>query len=227
MLTRFLCALVVAAGSCLVTGTVLAADAPAAQYKLDEGVGNIAHDTGAAKQDGQIKGAKWGRTDHGPAVEFDGVASYIDCGDGSKLEIENAVSVSAWVLPKELPVGETVVAGEGTGTYALTFYKNSNAYFYAGGKRGGSYCQIPIEVGKLQHLAGTFDGQKFCIYVNGKLAVAREMPDAGKTNSGRKLVIGGGAGEATFFNGLISDVRIYNRALSEEEVSALYQGPGK
>jgi serine/threonine protein kinase len=69
------------------------------------------------------------------------------------------------------------------------------------------------------HLAGTYDGETMKLYVNGvpagELKLAEKVYPFVLTQA-----IGSGGGRPTFAQ--IDDVRIYNRALSEEEVAALY-----
>src|SRR5690606_37855740 len=76
----------------------------------------------------------------------------------------------------------------------------------------------PIET--WTHLAGTFDGLESRIYVNGELAgsVIQTIP-AGV--SGEPLRIGGNAIWGNeYFVGLIDEVRVYARPLSETEIQA-------
>ena len=72
------------------------------------------------------------------------------------------------------------------------------------------------------HLVGTYDGTTLRIYVDGVLAgstVAVGTIDATTLDS----LIGVHNSLATnFFNGLLDDVRIYNRALSNDEIKQLY-----
>ena len=71
-----------------------------------------------------------------------------------------------------------------------------------------------------------------CTYINGELQNSAESSPEGQwvdhipCMSGTQLRIGGGriSGDyVQFFNGAIDDIRIYNGALSSEEVQRLYQ----
>ena len=62
---------------------------------------------------------------------------------------------------------------------------------------------------------GTYDGRITRIYMNGKLNETKTVTlDTGNS----KLAIGGGN-----FGGVIDDVRVYNRALSDSEIRELYK----
>lgn len=89
------------------------------------------------------------------------------------------------------------------------------------------------KTGVWYHLVGTYDGKRVRFYVNGKLdgerladtpgLRIRDLPDA-------RLVIGRAAPSPkydhwhdTYFPGLIDEVKIWRRALSQEEVTSLYE----
>ena len=74
-----------------------------------------------------------------------------------------------------------------------------------------------------QHLAAIREGGKLQLYLNGEEAATSSAfnPSDYDISSDEPLRIGLGAHD--YFNGCISDLRIYNRALSESEVEALGQ----
>jgi hypothetical protein len=74
------------------------------------------------------------------------------------------------------------------------------------------------------HITFTFDGSTFKIYVNGVLE--NSVVHTGTMTSVTGYDIGGSPG-LTSFPGLIDEVRIYNRALSAEEIQALYQAKAR
>jgi hypothetical protein len=82
-----------------------------------------------------------------------------------------------------------------------------------------------ISRGQWELLTLTWDGQAQKIYRNGQLDSVNENAADGNIRHlpGADLMIGRDWHPSSdFFDGQIDDVRIYNRALSEEEVTALY-----
>ena len=82
-----------------------------------------------------------------------------------------------------------------------------------------------ISRGQWELLTVTWDGQAQKIYRNGQLDSVNENAADGNIRHlpGADLMIGRGWHPSSdFFDGQIDDVRVYNRALSEEEVTALY-----
>ena len=68
------------------------------------------------------------------------------------------------------------------------------------------------------HVAMTYNGAQMRLYVNGVLVGQRAQTGSIQTNNGQ-LRIGGSAAFGEFFQGMIDEVRIYNRALSATEIT--------
>ena len=187
-------------------------------YALDEGKGVLAHDGAPDGQDAQIHGAKWVKGVRGSALAFDGKSAFVDCGSGKRLALKDKLTVSAWINPKGKPSGEPVIVGETPRNWAITHYKG-RAYFYISG--GGNSRYVPVPYHSWTHVAGTYDGGTLRVYVNGQLRVMRKLPANTAIKSGGTVRIGGGNRKGSFYNGFIDDVRVYARALSDEEISQL------
>ena len=88
--------------------------------------------------------------------------------------------------------------------------------------------QTRIVLKQWYHVAQTSDGNSLKLYVNGQYESPLYISSVndGTINSSQPLRIGGGAPSGTppfWFAGVIDDIRIYNRALSEAEIKQLYQ----
>ena len=80
---------------------------------------------------------------------------------------------------------------------------------------GGS----PLPANKRTHLATTYDGVSQILYVNGVQVASRAQAGSIKISAG-PLRIGGDSIWGDYFQGLIDEVRVYNRALSASEIQA-------
>jgi len=88
-----------------------------------------------------------------------------------------------------------------------------------------SYGTSSLPVNTWTHLAATYDGSTFVLYMNG-VQVGSTAVTGGITTSNGVLHIGGNAvwgGE--YFAGLIDEVRIYSRALNVGEIMADMSSP--
>jgi hypothetical protein len=86
--------------------------------------------------------------------------------------------------------------------------------------RGGSQ----IALNTWTHLATTYDGAMLRLFVNGSEVASRPLAGSLLISSG-PLRIGGNSIWGEFFKGRIDEVRLYDRALSAEEVADAMNTP--
>jgi len=201
-------------------------------WHFDEGSGNIAHDTSGEGNDGTIYGgANWTDGKFGEALEFDGVDDYVKVPGSASLNITDAITIEAWVKPKgnysdlEFP---TIVRKEGA--YTLRFHHDDGSlqgFVWIDGIPEGS-CKLgnAWDTTKWTYFVFVYDGQYLRLYRNGVEAITPEGQTGTIDVSTDNLGIGA-RGEGDYvFKGFIDEVRIYNGALSEEEISDLYNNYG-
>ena len=201
-------------------------------WKMDEGVG-----TTTADSSGNSNTGTFGTGDSAPGfvsgkygigISFDGVNDYISGGNSTSLQIRNAITISAWV--KGSGGGKIVNKGRSDhaqGDYDLkktgfTLYVDSLGY--PNGNKSVSFTS-PDNV--WAHIVATYDGDYMRVYVNNALAGSTQIGSHTIDSYGRDLWIGsnnrGSIQASDWFNGLIDEVRVYNRALSKDEIAQLYQ----
>ena len=201
-------------------------EGPVADYRFDEGTGTTLHDRSPAANHAAIHGAAWVRCGEGFALRLDGKDDYVDCGSPAAVDLTKAVSVEAWVLPEAVPgAGEPGVVGKSYGSYVLTHYTDGRFWWYISG--GGNNCKAAASIGAWHHLVGTFDGRLLKLYVDGALADTTASKAAAIARGGR-LLLGTSEGDrqltrGAHFQGMITEVRIYDRALRPEEVARHYR----
>lgn len=220
-----LCVAVLLAASLLTGALVAAEEGMVAEWKLNEGQGDVIKDGAGHENKGRITGATWIECGTGHALWFEHADTYVDCGHGASLDLTGPVTIEAWVYPAVRPSSETGIAGKSFDAYGLTIYGDGNFYWYIGS--GANKCHTAANITYWNHVAGAFDGETLKIYLNG--ALKDSCPSQFKTfGSGGDFYIGriarslnGPPGDT--FKGAIGAVRVYKRALSEEEVRAHYE----
>ncbi len=166
------------------------------------------------------------------AARFNGTNSCIKTEYASSLQIEGPLTLSAWVL--DTGAGETArtIAGK-KGAYTL--YKEDGKYhFTISGEEGTATVSAePYPPSSWQHIAGVYDPggpTTLSLYINGQLINPPEVINISSINKvpGTEFFIGAEpddqAGVSNVWHGLISDVRVYNRSLTSNEISGLYGG---
>ncbi|MFY0690209.1 MAG: cadherin domain-containing protein [Cyclobacteriaceae bacterium] len=160
------------------------------------------------------------------AYDFNGTDAYLDMGNVNDFTTED-FTVSAWINRDEGGISNARIVSKGAGNddlagYAL--YGSDTQVYFAISKGDGStrpFATSEINHSLWNHLVGVKDGNGLKLYVNGVLADSVEGLTETITNAS-KLLIGENDGQSTLFPGLIDDVRIYDRALSESEIFDLY-----
>ena len=193
-----------------------------AAYAFDETSGTKVHDLSGNGNEGVISGADWtadGR--FGSALSFDGASSLVQVPSSASLNLGSAMTLEAWVNPAAAQSGwRTIVQREVDG-YFLHAGSNGALRPAGGGTFNGKMkftaASSAITVGAWTHLALTYDGANLRLYVNGALASTTARTGALET-SNNPLRIGGNVPYGEYFQGLIDEVRVYNRALATAEI---------
>ncbi|MGH7255973.1 MAG: LamG domain-containing protein, partial [Nitrospirales bacterium] len=95
---------------------------------------------------------------------------------------------------------------------------------YVGFIVGGSSNQITghYDVGTWTHAVGTYDGTTERLYINGVLSNSFDAAVPGLPQEDASVIGYWPSAVSDFFNGRVDDVRIYNRALTDDEIKRLY-----
>jgi PKD repeat protein len=217
-------------GATTYTATYTAAPPPppaglVAAYGFEEGSGTVAGDSSGTGNHGTISGATWTTAGKfGKALYFDGVNDTVSIADSSSLDLVN-MTLEAWVRPASVSRATNVLFKErGKKGLAYAMYASNGTNLPPAGYvyRNGNVSAVgpsALPVNTWTHLATAYDGSALRLYVNGTLAATRAVTGAPPATA-NALRIGGNAIWGEYFSGLIDEVRVYNRALSQSEVQA-------
>jgi chitodextrinase len=189
-----------------------------AAYGFNEGSGTAANDASGNGNNGTIDGASWVTGRNGGGLSFDGTNDQVSLGSLGTF-YNSAFTLEAWVQ-KATAKKDVAVVGTWAGSGPMLWVDHLAGHHYATlGGTLSSYLdsgQTPV-VGQWQHVAATFDGTTAHYYVDGALVASRAV--SGSVGSSNTWRIGAyGASPGGFFDGVIDDVRVYNRALNAGEV---------
>jgi hypothetical protein len=153
---------------------------------------------------------------------FDGIDDYLDCGNGATINPTAALSIAAWMKPADLS-GVRIVSKWGIlAGYELDIVSGVVRMIL----NQSWLCTYDLSGSENRwvHLVSVWDGSNdVVLFVNGE-AVCTGWFQGPLVPSPNNLLIGVMANLApsSYFSGSIDEVRIYDRGLSEEEVTALY-----
>jgi hypothetical protein len=161
------------------------------------------------------------------------VKGFVTVSDHPTLAVRKAITIDAWINPTaNLDSALTIVSKRGSDATGTTGY-----ILQAISGRSIIHFSIVLEVsrvvdlqagyhpGKWTHVAAVFDGRELRIYVDSRLGAARFVgPDqiaeaSGELNIGKNIF---SSDAPDNFDGQIDELELFDRALSEEEIRAIY-----
>ena len=151
---------------------------------------------------------------------------WIDLGNLPELQFTDSVSVAAWINTTEIDRWAGILAKWDNGT---------NSGLFLGVNPSGNVVRWnlsnmpdPVEgseifIGEWVHLVATYDGEKATLYYDGELVdVIDHSTPIPQNNSG--FTIGSQTAGTATYSGAMDDVLLYNRALTQEEVTIIFNG---
>jgi len=168
------------------------------------------------------------------AYDFDGVDDCISTGLGL-LDNKQSFSVSAWFKSDTASNEDVIVSeyvGSGNRTFLLDLRNSGNVLGYTLTTGTDSLAQTsssPITIGVWYHIAYTFDSGDASVFVDGVLAVSDSGAGTVSATSAANFMIGSrdvSAPVRSFFDGLLDDIRVFNRALTQSEITHLATSRG-
>jgi hypothetical protein len=218
-------------------------------WNFDQGSGDTLLDMSGNGRDGSILGATWhegGWDGMGWCLEFDGDDDVVELGSFDV--VGPGISISAWVRADDFDIGDARIISK-----AVEWLTDDHWWMFSTIASGGEIVlrfrlkttdgqgtanliatSSGLQVGEWMHWAGTWDGTTMRTWANG--VETGSMPkggDAVATNPTAKVAIGSQPPDAyatdpshvvKFFDGLIDEVRIYDRGMSKEQIQDIMNG---
>ena len=177
----------------------------------------------------------------GQALGFLGTNQYVDTGNTSSLNLPNngSVTMCAWIKPYRAPVnsgidfmGIMAKRDDRLGipyAYGINYGWNWGAYYfqvYSSNSGAVSFSTFVPKLNAWTHVCGVISSGPTALYVNG-LLFGSNGSGGGVSSNTADFCIGSSCISSVGtpnepFDGAIDDARIYNRALSANEIKQLY-----
>ena len=176
----------------------------------------------------------------GKAVDLEAAGAYLVVPNNIDIQLKSTESftVSLHVKPNSIAHGDILYHGLGCSTWASWFLgleggepdaaRTAGNYVFGVRSANGAAYQAAMseaEVGNWVHIAVTYEGDTLKMFIDG---AEQDSQDIGilPYDSQEKLHIGGdpGCGGRAWYNGLIDDVCLYNRAVTKAEITILSKG---
>ncbi len=212
--------------------TQVADQGPVGWWKLDETSGTTALDSsGNGNLGSLINGPVWIMGKIGNALSFDGMDDYVSVADSTSINVygsqvtmvawiylHSVAGRNSWIVQKYVNNGGYMLHIDAASTLSFNIYNGSTAVWLN--------ANTAATANRWIFLAGTYDSSgQIKIYVDGVLDNSGSSNGNIASSAGGNLLFGyeSWMGSNDYkLDGLIDDVRIYNRAFSAAEIQALY-----
>ncbi len=211
---------------------------PVGHWTFDEVTDATVADAARRPTHGVVKGAAPAEGILGPALRFNGKNSCVNLGKPAYLGGD--FTFSCWIRPAAVAGGErTIIAQEraSVGDHQFRFYLGKTGRLGFAVTDAGGHGIWPFEstepppAESWTHVAVSREQRRYVLYLGGKAVARKDAPVLIDHESDLDLLIGarhgGGEGLAAVFDGLIDDVKIYNRPLTPEEIVSLAEAAGR
>ena len=189
-----------------------------------------AFDSSGKGNDGTVFGATYVDSPMGEALSFDG-NDYVIVPDDDTLDITDEITIEAWIkVAFHKNYNAIVIKGEdGAENYELLLYNSGRVHCpikFTDGSRVWLNAEAAITDTEWHHVAMTYKPGEWRIYVDGVQKAERTDIVKNPLTNNIPLFIGaeqyqGSFRAERFFNGLIDEVRIWNRALSQGQLGSV------
>ena len=207
-------------------------DGLVAYWALNDEDGDTASDSSGNGHDGDLIGdPQWTEGYFGGALQFDQAADEVNVPFHANLNQET-FTICAWANVETGGTGHRAVVSsrdDGPQRGYIFYCEPGNTWQFWTGGGGWKSVQGPaVNLDEWDHLAGVYAGANQKFYVNGEL-VGERNDGALSINAAQEFLIGAGANETAnhnyFFRGMIDEVRLYDRALSADEITSVMNNP--
>jgi hypothetical protein len=203
-------------------------------WKLDETEDYEASDSSGNRIDGTLNqmnpATDWVTGKIGGGLDFDGSNDHVDCGAESTLDITDEITLATWIKMASRPARNhwsdvlwkddaysLYLTGQEDDETVLSAYFVLNTGTIDTWKDGN----ILLPLNTWVHVAVTYDGTDAKGYVNSVYDFTKNKAGTILTDTGSLTFA---QSDDQYFEGTLDDVRLYNRALSPEEIAEIAGG---
>ncbi len=199
-------------------------------YQMEEGSGALIYDGSPAGNDGTTAGGPaWVTGKIGSyALTLDGATQSVSITDDDSLDLTTAFTIAGWIKPGKSGTQYLFKKADHdfTDGYELSLSSGTLVFVRVNQKTSGDTYRInsttayPIDGNTWMHVAATYSGSTLRLFING-VQEGGDLSSPAPAINTLPLTLGTQATFMRYFQGAMDDVRLYDRALTLDEIQVL------
>jgi hypothetical protein len=208
----------------ITNGLVLSLDA--ANIKSYPGSGTVWRDLSGNNNSGTLTNGPTFSSANGGSIVFNGTNNYINLGNTNSLK-PSTITLSAWIKTSVTASYKSVIEKDKSPWISTALHlSNGVPTFFIGYTNSPPYSvsigyNQNVSDGNWHQIVGTYDNSNLRLYIDG-IEVASSGSNVSILYSNANFMIGFHSENFSYFNGLIPNAMVYNRALTASEVLQNY-----
>jgi CubicO group peptidase (beta-lactamase class C family) len=204
---------------------------PVGWWKFDETSGTTAADSSGNGLNGTLtNGPVWTAGKLNNCLSFDATDDYVNIGNPAQLQITGAMTVAAWVYVDTFTSNGRVIAKQGGSSnrcWSLSVESADSKAQFAIATNSTTFISVKsaavIPTGQWVHLTGVYEpGVALRMYVDKTLSNSNTTSiPISQYNNSLNVNLGRRPDASCYWDGKLDDVRVYNVALTAEQIAAL------
>jgi len=191
----------------------------------------VANDSSGNGNNGAIQGTvTWVPGILDGALQFNGTDTYINCGNGPSLQIQNQITMAFWLKTPGFTRNWAALITKGDGSWRMSRSSETGQFRAHGYRRHDDHgcslvrCQQGVADNEWHHVAGVYDGTMARIYIDGVESASKAATGQLSTSANNVLIGENEAAIGRLLTGTLDDVRIYSRGLNAEQIQIVMKG---
>ena len=154
------------------------------------------------------------------ALHFDGSNDHVVLGNVAQLNsLTNGFTIQTWVYPTSIASTDMIfnkeVSNNGIKLYLLNGVPTAQIFTTAAATVSGT---TALTINQWTHIAATYNGSNFVLYVNGKAVATQAQTGNLATNAGIAYI--GRAAVGSYYHGALDNLSVWNVALNAAQIQA-------
>ncbi|MGC6455159.1 MAG: FAD-dependent oxidoreductase [Coraliomargaritaceae bacterium] len=194
-------------------------------WRMDDGTELLAVDSSGNGNDGRSFSTRWVDGVHHAALQIE-TGGGVDCGGDKSFNIEEAISIDAWVKPwnPRYPTKPTILHKDGAYALHLGPEKEISFTLWIDGEEQRLSAELGNwGAGQWRYFAATFDGETMKLYINGKLATEKSLGENRVISTSTSPVYIGSVRKRNQLTGTVDEIRVAASVLSEEAIAETFR----